>query len=165
MTITDDAAVRRVTHPGISIRRLILADAEKLFALLETVASHEIPQESTRRLSTIRHRIVIPSEPGKIWFGIWHNGVLAGTISITPRPLMGGAGELAYFVGPAFRRRGFATMAVSLLIGQAFSHMGFATLVAFVRRENTASAKVLAHVGFTLIEGKGLVLKYALHRP
>ena len=62
-------------------------------------------------------------------------------------PVAGPVVEIGYTIFPAWRRRGFATEAVTALVEWAFVTHGVGAVLASVEERNTASKAVLARVG------------------
>jgi ribosomal-protein-alanine N-acetyltransferase len=78
------------------------------------------------------------------------SGALAGSITLRfgGHP---GQGDLGYWVGVPFQRRGLGREAIELAAHLAFAHLGAASLYAWVFVGNVASRRVLEHAGFTLV--------------
>jgi ribosomal-protein-alanine N-acetyltransferase len=62
-------------------------------------------------------------------------------------PVAGAVVEIGYTIFPPWRRRGFATEAVTALVEWAFGTHGVGAVLASVEERNTASQVVLARVG------------------
>jgi RimJ/RimL family protein N-acetyltransferase len=77
------------------------------------------------------------------------SGALAGSLSLrfTGHP---GQGDLGYWVGEPYQRRGLAREAIALCARLAFRHLGAQSLYAWVFVDNLASRRVLERNGFTL---------------
>ena len=60
--------------------------------------------------------------------------------------------EIGYWVGAAYRRRGFATEIAGALIDFAFSRAGLEELVVSHFIDNLASARVIKSFNFTFLE-------------
>ena len=73
-------------------------------------------------------------------------GALVGSIGLKPRPA--GEGELGYWLARAEWGNGFATEAGRAIVALAFGPLGLGRLTATVVEHNTASARVLAKLGF-----------------
>ncbi len=56
--------------------------------------------------------------------------------------------EIAYFVDPAYSRRGLATELVTAALAHGFDELDLGAVSAFARPENEASIRVLAKAGF-----------------
>lgn len=74
---------------------------------------------------------------------------LVGAIRLGHRP--DGLGEIAYWIGPPHRRKGYAAEAVRRLSAHAFERLGFARLAATVLPGNAASRGVLGRLGFARV--------------
>lgn len=77
------------------------------------------------------------------------SGALAGSLSVrfAGHP---GQGDVGYWVGLAFQRRGLGREALELCAHLAFAHLAASSLYAWVFVGNTASRRVLERAGFTL---------------
>ena len=78
--------------------------------------------------------------------------------------------ELGYEIAPAFRRRGFASAAVSELVASAFASGEVDSVVAHTLPDDPASAGVLRAGGFTRVgtvphPEEGEVWRWAIERP
>jgi RimJ/RimL family protein N-acetyltransferase len=60
--------------------------------------------------------------------------------------------EVGWAFDPAFWGRGFATEAGSACVDWAFAQLGFARLVSITTEENLRSRRVMAKLGFRLLE-------------
>jgi RimJ/RimL family protein N-acetyltransferase len=76
-------------------------------------------------------------------------GRLAGSLSIRFGG-HAGQGDVGYWVGLPFQRRGLGGEALALAAHLAFAHLGAQTLYAWVFVGNETSRKVLERTGFTL---------------
>lgn len=79
-------------------------------------------------------------------FAIDLGGELIGCVGYRAH---GDHAEMGYWLGKPFWGRGYATEAASALIQHAFAAEGFAYLTAGHFKENPASARVIAKLGFT----------------
>jgi RimJ/RimL family protein N-acetyltransferase len=77
-------------------------------------------------------------------------GALAGSLTLRfgGHP---GQGDLGYWVGLPFQRRGLGREAIELAAHLAFAHLGASSLYAWVFVGNRPSRSVLEHAGFTLV--------------
>ena len=86
-------------------------------------------------------------------------GALAGSLSVRfgGHP---GQGDVGYWVGLAFQRRGLGREALELTAHLAFRHLAASSLYAWVFVGNSASRRVLERTGFTLVRTvPGRILK------
>jgi RimJ/RimL family protein N-acetyltransferase len=81
-------------------------------------------------------------------------GALAGDLSLNPRDLPRGEGEVSYWLAPEARKRGFATEAVSLLTSWAFG-AGFYRIILRTKPGNERSQAVALRCGFVRDTGSG----------
>jgi ribosomal-protein-alanine N-acetyltransferase len=87
------------------------------------------------------------------------SGALAGSLSLrfAGHP---GQGDVGYWVGLAFQRRGLGHEALNLAAHLAFEHLAADSLYAWVFVGNAASRRVLERTGFTLVRTvPGRILK------
>jgi ribosomal-protein-alanine N-acetyltransferase len=102
-------------------------------------------------------------------WGIWlmvsrGRGTLVGSAGFKGRPDATGCVEIGYGVEPAWRRRGFATEAVSRLAQWAWEQ-GVRRIVAECDERNRASASVLLATGMRLYERRGKMHWWELESP
>jgi RimJ/RimL family protein N-acetyltransferase len=87
------------------------------------------------------------------------SGALAGSLSVrfAGHP---GQGDIGYWIGVPFQRRGLGREALELCAHLAFAHLAASSLTAWVFVGNTASRRVLERTGFTLARSvPGRILK------
>jgi RimJ/RimL family protein N-acetyltransferase len=77
------------------------------------------------------------------------SGELVGVISLTVRARI--EGELGYWVGVPYQRRGYASEAAARLLQLAFEDLDIAQVTAACRPENEASWRVMQACGMTRI--------------
>jgi RimJ/RimL family protein N-acetyltransferase len=78
------------------------------------------------------------------------SGALAGSLSLR-FGAEAGRGDVGYWVGLPFQRRGLAREALRLAAWLAFRHLALRSLEAWVFVGNAASRRVLEHADFTLV--------------
>jgi RimJ/RimL family protein N-acetyltransferase len=84
-----------------------------------------------------------------------HTQALAGSIEIRPdKDGSGKLGEIGYWIGKPYRRKGYAAEALMMVIDYARKNFGCETLSAYANQDNAASQAVLKKCGFTFIRGK-----------
>jgi RimJ/RimL family protein N-acetyltransferase len=76
------------------------------------------------------------------------SGELAGAIGISQVNLERKMGAIGYWIGPRFRRRGYAVRAVGLLSRWAIEVLGLERIELFTDTENGASQRVAERAGF-----------------
>ena len=77
------------------------------------------------------------------------SGDLAGVISLTVRGHI--EGELGYWVGVPYQRRGYASQAAGRLVELAFGDLDLTQVTAACRRDNEASWRVMESCGMKQI--------------
>jgi RimJ/RimL family protein N-acetyltransferase len=107
-------------------------------------------------------------------YGVWvtakkSSGDFVGHCGLVDLAEAGGGIELAYAVRPEHRGNGYATEAARAVLGFAFEELKLAEVAAIVAAPNTASRRVLDHLGLTLEQEvfyHGLpMLRYSARRP
>jgi len=78
------------------------------------------------------------------------DGAVIGMAGLFPNANAVG-GQIGYYLGPEFWRRGYATEAAGRLVRYAFDNLGLDRMVAHVFVGNAASLRVLAKLGFAPI--------------
>jgi len=87
------------------------------------------------------------------------SGALAGSLSVRFAG-HAGQGDVGYWVGLTFQRRGLGREALELAAHLAFRHLAASSLYAWVFVGNSASRSVLERTGFTLVRTvPGRILK------
>lgn len=81
------------------------------------------------------------------------SGLLVGNCGVRQAQAGARCAELGYELDPAYWGRGYATEAAQTMLAFAFGELGIHRVQAEVIAENTASARVLAKLGFRL-EGR-----------
>ena len=72
----------------------------------------------------------------------------------------GGGAEIGYWVGSAYRRKGYATAAIRTLAGKSYL-MGVRKIKAKLMRSNKASAALLCSMGFSPSGEEGDAMEYS----
>lgn len=85
---------------------------------------------------------------GERVLGISHRNTLVGVCGYMPD---GASAEIGYWIGKPWWGRGFATEAVSALVEHCFDVAAFERLTCAHFRDNAASARVIAKLGFHFI--------------
>jgi len=78
------------------------------------------------------------------------DGAVMGHVSLRWTDATAGQGEIRFAVGPAYRRRGYATEAVKAVVTLAFEHFRMHRIYAVTAGQNQASAKLLRAIGMRL---------------
>ncbi len=135
---------------GVLLLQFIPEDARPLFELIDKNRDHLSQHDDETALKypdleSVLGSITHPANPNKIRLGIWSDGVLAGTINITPKG--GCVSEIGYWVGNEFCGKGLATIATRAVIQYGKSLADTCEMIAYTHPDNTASQKVLLKAG------------------
>jgi ribosomal-protein-alanine N-acetyltransferase len=144
------------TRPGLVLRQYSVADAGALYDLISVSREHFAPfaSEISEKYSTedaVRESIINPAYSERLRLGIWHDNTLVGAINLHKRQVAL-QGEIGYWVGAPFTRRGYATVATMALCVYA-ERRECREMFAFVHPKNLASQTVLLHCGFEEQQG------------
>jgi ribosomal-protein-alanine N-acetyltransferase len=91
------------------------------------------------------------NESPQTTFAIEYNGEIAGCIGIAKQTdVYKLSGELGYWIGEPYWRKGIATKAVNMIVDYGFSHLGLVRIYSGVFDFNKASQRVLEKTGFKL---------------
>lgn len=137
---------------GVLLLEFIPNDARPLFELIDQNRGHlnQWDDETAAKypdFESALRSITNPKDPARIRFGIWFDGILAGTINLTPTS--GYTAEIGYWIGSEFCGRGLATIATCTMVEYARRLMYIDRVVANARKENIASQRVLLKAGMT----------------
>ena len=147
LSAMDDALAAR----GLGLRPWATGDAPALAVLLSDPAvwTHlpepfpgPLDPEGAAGLIALANRL-----DRHIVRAVTHQGAVIGQVRLDLSP-GGGTAELSYWLGRAFWGQGFGSALVAGAATRAFDRMALLRLVAKVRAENHASARVLARAGF-----------------
>lgn len=135
---------------GVLLLEFIPEDARPLFELIDRNRDHlsQRDDETAAKyldFESVLQSITHPKNPDKIRLGIWSDGVLTGTINITPKG--GCVSEIGYWVGSEFCGKGLATIATRAVIQYGKSLVDTCEMIAYTHPDNTASQKVLLRAG------------------
>ena len=78
------------------------------------------------------------------------DGAVMGHVSLRWTDATAGQGEIRFAIGPAYRRRGYATEAVKAVMTLAFEGFRMHRIFAVTAGQNQASAKLLRSIGMRL---------------
>lgn len=139
---------------GVVLKQFTPDDSQEIFDLIDSNREH-LSQHGDKTakkyptLETVRKSIVNPSNPNKLRFGIRNNnGVLVGSINLTPDEKNPLTGEVGYYLGASHTGQGYMVEAVKVLTTFAFDQLNYHALYAKVAKENILSAKVLQKAGY-----------------
>ncbi len=94
-------------------------------------------------------RRVVPNEP--TWAILWRQtGRLIGVMGLAPAS-DGKSAELGYYIARDHWGRGVATEAGLRIVRLCFKSLGYLKLTSRYHADNTASGRVLAKLGFTVV--------------
>jgi RimJ/RimL family protein N-acetyltransferase len=79
-----------------------------------------------------------------------NDGAVMGHVSLRWTDATAGQGEIRFAIGPAYRRRGYATEAVKAVMTLAFERFRMHRIFAVTAGQNQASAKLLRSIGMRL---------------
>jgi ribosomal-protein-alanine N-acetyltransferase len=144
---------------GIETERLRLVPLPALHdrAALETAVGARLPEDwpgEDIAGYVPTYVIAASADPGLVGWGIWlmivrELGVVAGDLGFKGTPDAGGTVEIGYAVLPAYRRRGYATEAVTALVAWAFARPEVVRVVAKCDPDNVPSIRILDRLGMS----------------
>lgn len=138
----------------VVLRQYTPEDAEEAFALIDRNRGHlsQFGDETAAKYPTLesfRDSIVNPKNPKRLRFGIRNKeGVLVGSINVTPDEDNPQRGEIGYYLGEEYQKKGYTRQAVEFLTDYAFEHLGYQTLYGEVAEGNDTSIRVLERAGY-----------------
>jgi RimJ/RimL family protein N-acetyltransferase len=139
----------RTSIPGLTVTSLTVADTDRYWMLVRDSVAHLTAHGDYGdevRASRTDIAAELSKSDGQLRYAIGHQDVLVGRVDLIPyRPGFYGVG---YWLGRASTGRGFATAGVGALIDFAVARLGATDIYAGVTKGNTASEKVLEHLGF-----------------
>jgi RimJ/RimL family protein N-acetyltransferase len=150
--------------------RLTLDSPEETLARIERMSPAELAEVSPVWLANMKQATA--PDPWLHWWSVIDrlNGEIVGSGGFKGPPDNVGIVEVAYGVDTAFQGRGYATETCRALVQFALGFQTVRVVRAHTRKENIASARVLAKCGFTCVgevidPEDGLVLQWQLSRP
>ena len=93
--------------------------------------------------------IVFPKNPSCERYSILFQGILAGSINLTPLNDQGSVLEMDYWIGKEFTGQGIAFGSAKMLSDQALRRNGVREVVGFTHPDNLATQRTLLRAGFT----------------
>lgn len=139
---------------AITLKQYTLEDANAIFALIDGSREHlsQFGDPTSRNyptLESVEKSIAKPYNADSLRFGIWDDkDALAGYITLLPDSDNARRGEIGYYLGKDFLRRGYMTKSLETLTEYAFYGLNYKTLYASVAEENIASSNVLSKLGY-----------------
>ena len=82
------------------------------------------------------------------YWGIFKDKTLIGVISLWGLDYENKSGELGYFIGTPFQRKGYMTRALKLVVNYALKESDIQTVTAYVETSNFESQRLLENLGF-----------------
>lgn len=135
------------------LRLLEERHAEQLLALIERNRERhpEIPQLYTHEdaRNYIKLDLTLFAENKGMGVGIWHRGILAGSVRYHEIDWANRSTELGYWLGAAFEGQGLITCACRVMIDYAFNELGLNRVVISCASENKKSRAIAERLGFT----------------
>jgi len=172
MPITKKSNIQRrleiiSTDGTIILKQYALEDAKEAFALIDRNRKHlsqfdDKTADKYPTLESFEESIRNPKNVNRLRFGIWNtNGVLVGSINLTPDADNPKRGEIGYYLGGEFQHNGYMEKATRTLTYYAFNKLNYEELYAKVTIGNETSAKVLKKSGYieSGVIGKQIVYK------
>lgn len=138
----------------ITLRQFSLADVDDIFQLIERSRAHlsqhgDTTADNYKTPQDVEKSIQYPKKPKRLRFAIrTADGVLVGSINVTPDDDNPKRGEVGYYLGIDGTGQGYATEATHALSAYAFERLGYDELYAKVEQANEPSARVLIRAGY-----------------
>lgn len=138
---------------GIRLKQFTHSDSQAIFELIDRNREHlsqfgDTTAEKYKTVESVEESISNPKNPNRLRFGIWDNGVLVGSVNLTPEEDDKTKGEIGYYLGAEFKGKGYMIKAVTTLTEFAFKNLGYKEIYGIVHLENFASQQVLKKSGF-----------------
>jgi ribosomal-protein-serine acetyltransferase len=142
-----------VKSTGIRLKQFTASDSEAIFELIDRNRSHlsqfgDTTAEKYKTIESVEESISNPKNPDRLRFGIWDNGVLVGSVNLTPDDDDKTKGEIGYYLGAEFTGKGYMIKAVTTLTEFAFKNLGYKEIYGKAHKDNIGSQKVLLKSGF-----------------
>ena len=157
--------LRMSNHLGICsidgvvlLRQYALEDAKKAFELIDRNREYlsQFGDETASKypvLELFEESIRNPKNPNRLRFGIWNaEGILVGSINLTPDVDDAQKGEIGYYLGKEFQGNGYMRRAVETLMNYAFNVLNYRELYGKVVKGNIASENVFVKLGYVKSE-------------
>ena len=140
------------SNEGVLLLEFIPNDARPLFELIDRNRDHlsqhgDATATKYPDFESVLRSITHPANEQKIRLGIWFDGVLTGTINITPKG--GYTSEIGYWVGSEYCGLGLATISTEAVIRYGKRLVNTDRMIANADINNLASQKVLLKAGMT----------------
>lgn len=138
----------------VALRQFSPQDSEEIFTLIDRDRKHlsqfgDDTADKYPTLATVRESIEHPKNPKRLRFAIRDKeGKFVGSINLTPDEKDLTQGEIGYYLGFEFQRKGFTGRALEALINYGFNVLNYKTIYGDVAEGNIASTKVLLKAGY-----------------
>lgn len=138
---------------GMRLKQFAKSDSQAIFELIDRNRSHlsqfgDTTAEKYQNVESVKKSISNPKNPDRLRLGIWDNGVLVGSVNLTPDDDDKTKGEIGYYLGSEFTGKGYMIKAVTTLTEFAFKNLGYKEIYGKVHKDNIGSQKVLLKSGF-----------------
>lgn len=142
-----------VGSTGIRLKQFTASDSQAIFQLIDRNRSHlsqfgDTTAEKYKTIESVEESISNPKNPERLRFGIWDNGILVGSINLTPDNDDETKGEIGYYLGSEFTGKGYMIKTVTTLTEFAFKNLRYKEIYGKVHKDNIGSQKVLLKSGF-----------------
>lgn len=142
-----------VGSTGMRLKQFAASDSQAVFELIDRNRSHlsqfgDTTAEKYKTIESVEESISNPKNPDRLRFGIWDNGVLVGSVNLTPDDDDKTKGEIGYYLGSEFTGKGYMIKAVTTLTEFAIKNLGYKEIYGKVHEDNIGSQKVLLKSGF-----------------
>lgn len=144
-----------VKEQNIILRKLTREDAPALFSLIDSNRAHlsqhgELTAKRYKTLDSVIESILLPENPFQMCYGIWKELELIGNINLTLTKKRNQA-KLGYYLGKQYTRKGYMTRSV-IALTQYASRKGVNKIIAFVKKINIPSIRVLEKAGYQKVK-------------
>ncbi|MDO8658911.1 MAG: GNAT family protein [Candidatus Levybacteria bacterium] len=142
------------SNGDIVLNQFSVDDSQEIFELIDSSREYlsQHGDDTAKKypsLNAVRESILSPSNPNKLRFGIRNkNGVLVGSINLTPDEKNPLTGEVGYYLGASHTEQEYMVEAVKVLTTFAFDQLNYHALYAKVTKANIPSAKTLQKAGY-----------------
>lgn len=156
----------------VTLKTFTIGDAPEIFALIDRNREHLTRFEENKEtsvkypdLKSVETSITTPKNVNRRRFTIRNQqGILVGSINITPDKENPKSAEIGYYLGAEFTGKNYMGTALNLLTQYAFTNLKCDIVYGKVVVENDASAKVLQKCGFIETSGSEREIIYTRHK-
>jgi ribosomal-protein-alanine N-acetyltransferase len=141
----------------LSLRRLVPADLEDLFALYRDPEIRRYFPEGTLTYDETKEELdwFLNGHPSHPELGLWatihkESGKFIGRCGLLPSTIDGRPEvEVAYLINKEYWGQGLGTEAAQGILDYGFEQLGLSRLICLIERENQASMRVAEKIGMT----------------